>query len=555
MGEGTSLPNDVESLKALVIERDLALADLDATLVERDLALAGLDATLAERDGALVELDAAIVERDLEIVQLREYLQLLRSQRFGASSERTHPGQLGLFNEAEATADEDEAPDEATVSVPAHTRAKRGRRPLPAWMERHEILHDLPDDQKVCAADGTALVEIGRETSEQIEFIPATARVLVHIRPKYGCPTCKTGIRIAPMPPQPIPKSLASPSLLAFVTVSKYADALPLYRQETILGRIGVDLSRATLASWMVRAGELVQPLVNLMREELLDHGFVQCDESRFQVLHEPGKTAQSLSYVWVQRGEPEDCPLVLYEYDPSRSAEVPKRLFEGFQGILQTDGYEGYGAIGREPGVVHVGCWAHARRKFTDALKAGGKNRKKGAKRGAKQSKAEAGLRFLQKLYTIERSVKDATPEERLRVRQEQSLPVVAELRAWLNASLGSVVPQSLTGKALAYLDGQWPKLVRVFDYGQVPLDTNLVENAIRPFAVGRKNWLFADTVGGAEASANLYSLVETAKANGIEPWAYLQRVFADLPKAQTLEDVEALLPHHVQIRKDGVR
>ena len=541
MGEGTSLPNDVESLKALVIERDAALA-------EREVAL-------AERDAVLVDLDAAIAERDLEIVQLREYLQLLRSQRFGASSERIHPGQLGLFNEAEATADEDEAQDEATVSVPAHTRAKRGRRPLPAWMERHEILHDVPDDEKVCAADGTALVEIGRETSEQIEFIPATARVLVHVRPKYGCPACKTGVRIAAMPPQPIPKSLASPSLLAFVAVSKYADALPLYRQAGILERIGVDLSRATLASWMVRAGELVQPLINLMREEILDSGFVQCDESRFQVLHEPGKTAQSLSYVWVQRGEPEDHPLVLYEYDPSRSAEVPKRLFEGFEGILQTDGYEGYGAIGREPGVVHVGCWAHSRRRFTDALKAGGKNRKKGAKRNAKLSKAEAGLRLLQKLYTIERSVKDSTPEERLRVRQERSLAVVAELRAWLDASRGSVVPQSLTGKALAYLDGQWPKLVRVFDYGHVPLDTNLVENAIRPFAVGRKNWLFADTVGGAEASANLYSLIETAKANRIEPWAYLQRVFAELPKATTIDDVEALLPLHGKIRNDAVR
>jgi len=520
------LPDDVTSLKALVLERDAAIA----------------------------QLDTAVEERDIEIQQLREYLQLARSQRFGASSERTHRDQLGLFNEAEQILDElrDEADEEATVHVPAHTRPKRGRQSLPSWMERVEIVHDLPEDEKVCAADGTALVEISRETSEQLEFIPATARVLVHVRPKYGCPTCKTGVRIAPMPPQPIPKSVASPSLLAFVVLSKYADALPLYRQVGMLERIGVDLSRGTLASWMVRAGELVQPLINLMREELLGHGFVQCDESRFQVLHEPGKTAQSLSYVWVQRGEPEGHPLVLYEYDPSRSAEVPKRLFEGFTGILQTDGYDGYGAIGREPGVVHVGCWAHARRKFTDALKGAGKNRKKGAKRGAKRSKADAGLRFIQKLYEIERSVKDATVEERLQARQERSLPLLGELRTWLDGSLGAVVPQSLTGKALGYLDSQWPKLARVFNYGEVPLDTNLVENAIRPFAVGRKNWLFADTVRGAEASANLYSLVATAKANGIEPWAYLERVFTDLPGAETFEDVEALLPHRVQLRKD---
>ena len=515
MGESTALPQDVETLQAM------------------------------------------LAERDTEIAQLREYIRLLKSQRFGASSERAHRDQLGLFNEAEAivagTGDGEE--EECEVVVAGHTRTKRGRRPLPAWMPREEILHDLPEHEKVCPHDGTALVEIARESSEQLEFVPATARVLVHVRPKYGCPHCKTGVRIAPMPPQPIPKSLASPSLLAYVAVSKYADALPLYRQEAMLARLGIDLSRATLASWMVRAGELVQPLVNRMREEILESGFVQCDESRFQVLREPGKPAESLSYIWVQRGGPADHPLVLYEYDPSRSAEVPKRLFEGFEGVLQTDGYEGYGAIGREPRIVHVGCWAHARRKFTDALKGQGQSRKKGVKRKAKHSQAEAGLRFLQKLYAIERRVKDAAPEERLRVRQAESLPVVAALRAWLDHAKEAVVPQSLTGKAVAYLDGQWPKLVRVFDYGFVPLDTNLVENAVRPFALGRKNWLFAETVGGAEASANLYSVVESAKANGLEPSAYLQHLFTEIPKARSFDDIDALLPDRVVLRKDAVR
>lgn len=511
MVESASLPNDVESLKTLVMERDL------------------------------------------EIQQLREYVRLLKSQRFGASSERIHRDQLGLFNEAEQILDED-VREEAPTKVSSYTRAKGGRRRLPSWMPREEILHDLSEEEKFCAHDGHALVEIGRETSEQVEFIPATARVLVHVRPKYGCPRCKTGVRIAPMPPQPIPKSVASASLLAYVAVSKYADALPLYRQQGMLERIGIDLSRATLAAWMIKMGELVGPLINLMREELLESGFVQCDESRYQVLKEPGKTAESLSYIWVQRATAQGHPLILYEYDRSRSAEVPKRLFEGYEGVLQTDGYEGYGAIGREPGIIHVGCWAHARRKFTDALKVRGKNCKKGAKRGTKQSKAEAGLRFIQKLYAIERQVKDASPEERVRVRKDRSLPILADLRKWLDVSLGVVVPQSLTGKALAYLNGQWPKLVRVFDHGEVPLDTNLVENAIRPFAIGRKNWLFADTVHGAEASANLYSLVETAKANDLEPWAYLERVFEQIPRAETLDDVDALLPHRIRMRNDGV-
>ena len=499
-------------------------------------------------------LRAMLAERDTEIAQLREYIRLLKSQHFGATSERSHRAQLGLFNEAEALVGaSDGADEEPGIAVAAHTRTPRGRRPLPSWMPREEVLHDLPAAEKVCPHDGTALVEIGCEHTEQLEFVPATARVLVHVRPRYGCPTCKTGVHTAPLPPQPIPKSLASPSLLAYVAVSKYADALPLYRQEQILERLGIDLSRATLAAWMVRCGELVQPLVNRMREEILGSGFVQCDETRFQVLKEPGKPAESLSYVWVQRGGSADHPLLLYEYDPSRSAEVPKRLFEGFQGVLQTDGYEGYGAIGREPGIVHVGCWAHARRKFVDALK--GQSPGKGSRRKTRHSQAEAGLRFVQELYAIERRVRDATAEERLRVRHAESLPVVARLRAWVDHAREVVVPQSLTGKAVAYLDAQWPKLIRVFDYGFVPLDTNLVENAVRPFALGRKNWLFAETVAGAEASANLYSIVETAKANGLAPWAYLQHIFAELPKARTLEEIDALLPDRVQLPGDGVR
>jgi transposase len=236
---------------------------------------------------------------------------------------------------------------------------------------------------------------------------------------------------------------------------------------------------------------------------------------------------------------------VVLYEYDASRSAEVPKRLLAGFEGFLQTDGYEGYGAIGQEPGITHVGCWSHARRKFDEALKAQRSSVKK--KRSVKQSKALQGLAFIQKLYKIERQIQEKPPDERRRVRQERSRPVMEKLRAWLDDATPRVPPQSLTGKALVYLDRQWPKLVRVFDDGRIPLDTNGVENAIRPFVVGRKNWLFADTVRGAEASANLYSLIETAKRSGLEPFAYLRHVLGVLPRADTLGQIEALLPRNV--------
>jgi transposase len=280
--------------------------------------------------------------------------------------------QLGLFNEAEQLVDaEVRGDDDDTVRVPAHTRSRRGgRRPVPDWLPREEVLHDLAEAEEVCPHDGEALREIGREVLEQLEMVPPVFRVLRHVRPQYAFPRCHEGVHSAPPPPQPIPKSLAGPSFLAHVAVGKYADALPLYRQAAMLERAGIELSRATLPYWMVRAGELVQPLVNLMDEEILAGGFVQCDETPFQVLGEEGKPATSLSYLWVRRGGPPGHPLLLHEYAPSRSKEVPKRLLEGFRGYLQTDGYEGYGEVGEAPGVVHVGCWAHARRRFHEALR-----------------------------------------------------------------------------------------------------------------------------------------------------------------------------------------
>jgi transposase len=503
-----------------------------------------LRATVLRLQEELEAKQSTIDEQAQRIAFLEEWKRLMESQRFGSRSEKASDAQGLLFNEAELVVDLEEEVEE--ISIPPHTRRKRGRKPLPDFLPVREIVHDLPEEEKVCAHDvGHRLVEIGREQSDQLRFIPATVEIERHIRPKYACPTCKDGVRIAPMPKLPIPKSIATPSLLAQVTTSKYVDGLPLYRQEKIFQRLGIDVSRATPASWMVRMGELVEPLVGLMAGEIRSADLVQCDETPFQVLKEPGKRAQSPSYLWVLRAEREH-PLLLYEYDPSRSGEVPKRLLRGFEGFLQTDGYEGYTALGREPGIVHVGCWAHARRRFDEALR-GQRSRKKNAKKTAKQSKARQALTQIQALYAIERSLQDATPEERHRERQLRSRPVMEKLRAWLDESLYSVPPQSLTGRALHYLDRQWPKLLRVLEDGRIPLDTNRVENAIRPFVLGRKNWLFADTVGGARASANLYSLTETGKANGIEPWRYLNHLFDVLPAVQTPDELERLLPQHI--------
>lgn len=478
-----------------------------------------------------------------ELTILREYIRLLKQQRYGRSSETQESAQGLLFDEAEVAVAELAEPEAAEIEIAAHTRKRGGRRPLPEWIERVEIVHDVADGEKKCEADGTALERIGEEVCEQLEFIPAQLRVLRHVRPKYACPTCRTGVRVAAMPALPIPKSIASPTLLAHVTVAKYADALPLYRQEEMFRRMGIDLPRASLATWMIKCGELVAPLIHLLHDDLLESGLVQCDETQQQVLKEPNRRAESQSYMWVRHAPSRK--IVLFHYDVSRSAEVPKQLFEGYQGILQTDGYAGYTALGEQPGIVHVGCWVHARRKFDEALKAQRSGKKKS--RSPNESKARQGLAFIQKLYQIERRIGDRPPDERRALRQQYTKPVIDALQLWLRDAIPRVPPKSLTGKALSYLSGQWSKLIRVLDDGRVPLDTNAVENAIRPFVVGRKNWLFSDSVRGANSSANLYSLIETAKLHGLEPFAYLRHVYEHLPRAHTLRDFDALLPANI--------
>ena len=479
-----------------------------------------------------------------QVLTLTEQLNLALARRYAASSEKLSPDQIRLFDEAEAETQAVAPAEDETVTVPAHTRRKRGRKPLPETLPRVEVIHELPDNERVCPHDGNLLAEIGEVASEQLDIIPAKIRVIRHIRKQYAC-RCGHCIKTAALPPQPIPKSLASPGLLAHITVSKYQDALPLYRQEAILQRIGVGLPRATLANWMIQAGTLIQPVINLLRDRLLAYDILQMDETPVQVLKEPGKTAQSKSYLWLQRGGPPDQPVVLYDYDPGRGAEVPKRLLAGFTGYLQTDGYDGYNAVVAVNGLVHVGCMAHARRKFDEAVKAQGKKQS--------ASNAHRGLALIRKLYRVEKQARKLTPEDRHAHRQRHARPILDELRSWLDESLSQVPPTSATGKALNYLHNEWDKLIRYLDDGRLEIDNNGAENAIRPFVLGRKNWLFSASVKGVQASANLYSLIETAKANGLEPYAYLRHVFTELPKAETVEAIEALLPGNLS--KDQIR
>ncbi len=473
------------------------------------------------------------------ITYLEEQLRLLVQRRFGASSEQHHLDQLGLFNEAESSEREAEADgNEDPITVTPHQRRRGKRAPLPDILPRVEVIHDLTDEDKVCPHDGHALHEIGREVSEQLDVIPAKIQVLRHVRLKYGCRCCEQTVKMAPLPPQPIPKSQASPGLLAHIAVSKYVDALPLYRQVEMWRRVGVELDRSTFASWMIKVGELLTPLINLLQDKLLSGPLIHMDETTVQVLNEPGRSAQNKSYMWLRMSGDPPHRLILFDYQPTRHSETPKQLLEGFQGTLVTDGYEGYNAAVRENSLVHAGCWAHVRRKFDEAVKARAQGKQAGAGRAGK------ALSFIGKLYRIEREIKDKTFDERRAVRQEQSTPITEELRAWLEASLPQVAPQSLTGKALNYLHNQWPKLIRYLDDGRIPMDNNSAENAIRPFVMGRKAWLFSNSQAGAKSSAAIYSLIQTAKANGLEPFAYLKHVLTELPKAQTVENVERLLP-----------
>lgn len=501
----------------------------------------------------IAALKALVQSKDQRIAALEEELRLALHKRFAVSSEKISPDQINLFDEAEQQAQSEAAttPDtDASITIIAeHERKTRGRSPLPGHLPRTRIEHDIPDADKICAC-GCQKTRIGEVTSEQLDIIPAKIQVLSHVRFKYACRSCEgvdddgPTVVTAAMPPQPIPKSNASPGLLAYVGVAKFVDGMPLYRLEPRFKRIGIEIPRNTLAGWMIRCGALIEPLINLMQDRLLDYDIIQMDETTVQVLKEKGRAAQSKSYMWVRRGGPPDQIVILFDYEPSRGRKVPVRLLEGFRGVLKTDGYEGYAAITRGNEIAWVGCLAHARRKFDEALKA---QKKKGRGGLAKQ-----GFDFIQRLYRVEREARERglDADARKVLRDEKAKPIWNELRQWFDGALGQVPPKSLTGKALNYTHAQWPRLIRALDDGRIEVDNNRCENAIRPFVLGRKAWLFADTPAGATASARLYSLIETAKANGLEPYAYLARVFADLPAAITAQDDDAiakLLPWNV--------
>ena len=487
----------------------------------------------------LLSASVQMSEKDGQIERLREQNALLIQRLFGRKSEQSSDPdspQLEIFNEAESLAEATpEAPVDAVEEDAGAPTKRRGKRtPLPAELPRLVVTHELPEHELTCAC-GCRKQVIGEETSEQLDIIPMQIRVIRHVRKTYACQGCETAPVTADKPAQLLEKSLASPSVLAMLLTSKYADGLPLYRFEKVLSRHGIDIPRQTLARWVIRCGEQLQPVLNLMRDTLLDSPVIHCDETRVQVLKEPERDPSSQSWMWVQTGGPPDKPVILFDYTTSRAQEVPLRLLDGYRGYLMTDDYAGYNAVAAQDGIERLACWAHARRKFIEAQKVQPKG---------KTGRADIALGLINKLYGIERELKDASDEQRHRGRQQHSQPLLEQLKTWLEKTQPQVTAQNALGKALSYLARNWSRLERYIEAGHLPIDNNAAERAIRPFVIGRKNWLFSDTPKGATASAQLYSLVETAKANGQEPYAWLRYVLERLPQANSVEDYNALLP-----------
>jgi transposase len=514
-------------------------------------AMSSSSPSLPESHQGLVDLinkQASQIEQlEQKVRWFEEQFHLARHKQFGVSSERCVKEQPNLFNEAEAIAEAGTVEEEIRQTI-TYERKKPGRRPIPQDLPIERIEYRLPEEEQICTACGGHLHEMSEELRHEVKLIPAQVKMIQHARIVYGCRNCeKHGIEVpiktAKAPRPVIEKGLASPSAVAYVMTTKFVDGVPLYRQEQHYARLGIELSRGVLSNWMIKGSEWLELIYGRMKQKLREQEILHADETTLQVLKEPGRAAESQSYMWLYRTGCIGPPTVLFEYQPSRAGEHPRKFLEGFRGYLQVDGYAGYNDI---PNVTLCGCWAHLRRKADEALKGlPPKQRKSG-------SKSQEMLDRINKLFDIERQLSGCTPDKRLEVRNLRSRPLVEELRKWLDEMASSVLPKSLFGLAVNYGRQQWPKLVRFLEDGRIEISNNRAERSIKPFVIGRKNWLFANTPKGARASAVIYSIIETAKENRLNPHAYLNHLFEKLPNldSQDNQAIDPLLPWTVNLR-----
>ena len=512
-------------------------------------------AEVAVLEETILKQKAEIDELKRKLEHMNEVFANAQRARFGQSSEQKNyvlgKDQLSLFNEAESSQDHKaEEPKPNTIFVEAHERKKkRSQTEMLNNLPEEEVLLEIPEGQLVCGKCGGKMKPIGKKfLRHEMQIVQKQIKLLAYYAVTYACDSCEkdTGLAhiVSVKPPIPLMKhSLASPSTVAYIMTQKYVDGLPLARQEKIWAREGVSLSRATMANWVIQCSEVwLKPLYRHMKQELLTHSVIHADETVVQILKEDGKPATSESRMWLYASAALLRHQVrLFEYQPDRSGKRPESFLKGFEGALVTDGYAGYNQVQK---VTHCGCWAHARRKWREAMPDGAT---------VKTSKAAIGFRYCNQLFAEERKCVLYKPEYRKEYRQGKELPLLEEYFAWLN----TVHPEkgSKLEEAVRYSINQKQQLCAFLDKVEVPISNNLAENAIRPFTLGRKNWLFCDTPKGAKASAIVYSLVESAKANGIEPFAYLQHVLVQLPylgKSPSHEELETLMPWAPDIQQE---
>ena len=461
--------------------------------------------------------------------KLTHELALHKRHRFGRRSETMNPDQASLLDEL---ADADIAAIETELAAtapatPARAKQQPKRQALPPELPRTIIIHEPDNTECRC---GCQLKRIGEDISEKLDYTPGEFTVERHVRGKWVCETCET-LTQAPVPAQVIDKGIPTSGLLAHVLVAKYADHLPLYRQETIFGRAGHAIPRSTLAHWVGQSGVALQPLVDALRGALIQQGILHADETPVPMLS-PGKKKTHQAYIWAYASTSQSAlQAVVYEFAPSRAGKHAREFLRTWQGKLVCDDFAGYKA-GFEQGMIEIGCWAHARRKFYDLDAAG------------KSTLAAQALRYIGQLYEIEAETKALTPPQRQAIRKEKAAPIIDDLYKWMIAQRQRVPKGSATSKAMHYSLKRWPALVRYLDDGEIPIDNNWVENQIRPWALGRKNWLFAGSLRSGQRAAAIMSLIQSAKLNGHDPYAYLKDVLLRLP-TQRASAIEELLPH----------
>lgn len=480
-----------------------------------------------------------------DIFRLNETIKIYQFKLFGKQSEKlTKEEQPGLFNESELEEQEIKNKEPAEkIKVVYERLKKRGKRPLPPDLPRFEKIIDITDEEKRKLESEGKLVKIGKEISEKLEIIPQQVYVLKYIRYKYALKKkdkSESKIITAPLPAQIIPQGIATASSISFVLTNKFVDGLPYYRQEKIFERIGIELSRKTMCNWQIYIyyNYLIR-LIDLMKKDLKKSYLIGADETTVEVIVEENKPPDSKSYMWVYRGYNKDKTILLFDYRPNRKSENPKDYLEGYEGYLQTDGYDGYNLVVETEKIIHIACWAHVRRKFFNCFK---------ILKKSDYPESKIILDMIGELYAVEKEVKEnkLSEKETLEIRQKKSKPVIDKIKKWLDENVGKYPPKTDMGEAINYALKLWDKLIIYLEDARLPIDNNLVENAIRPFVIGRKNWLFSYTENGANSSAAIYSLVETAKANGKEPFKYLMELFKNLPSAKTDEDYEKLLPYY---------